>query len=148
MTRSGHAAGSATRDALRQSLGEKVLTIYDECRAERRSASKHDVMSPQPATAPRVESDRHGCNTDTAGSWHAFFRRSAARADPIWDRDLPGDIRNAFGLSKINKLLKSSNLDFDAPAVVSRESDAIGLKQYRYWQHPPADPAQREKQCV
>lgn len=115
---------------------------------QRRSASKHDAMSPQPATAPRVESDRHGCNTDTAGSWHAFFRRSAARADPIWDRDLPGDIRNAFGLSKINKLLKSSNLDFDARAVVSRESDAIGLKQYRYWQHPPADPAQREKQCV
>ncbi|WP_292614426.1 hypothetical protein [Nitrobacter sp. 62-13] len=64
------------------------------------------------------------------------------------DRDLPGGIRNAFGVSKINKLRKSLNLDFDAPAVVSRESDAIGLKQYRYWQHPPADPAQREKQCV
>jgi hypothetical protein len=70
-----------------------------------------------------VELERHGCNTDTAGSYGTRFSwRSAARADPIWDRDLPGDIRNAFGLSKINKLRKSLNLDFDAPAVVSRAS--------------------------
>jgi hypothetical protein len=32
MTPSGHAADSATRDALRQSFGEKVLTVYDEGR--------------------------------------------------------------------------------------------------------------------